>query len=238
MAFLLAHHSDAAVIQWASRSTISGNASLGSPSSVVYAYTFGDASVKPAVVNGVSFTAFPVPDLSTSTLTVGNVSLGLNAGNQFSSTGNGLGSSLPPFSNLTTEYQALLESGVSTVSSGGTLALTLRGLTVGRLYQLQFWTHNSNSFNLGSQTVYTPGLPGDLFRLDDNTIDASGGTGEAGVGYFIADTSLQVVSLQSSMPEFHSPRLNALVLRTIPEPSSSFLLVSAAVLSMRRGRAA
>ena len=117
--------SHAAVINWGAPQNITGDSDVSLADSLVRAFNLGDSSiVASTTVNGVTFDPFGIPSLAPS-VTIGNFTLANANGLR------GLATNVPvpPFSSLSASYQSLLRSYGNT---GGSMTLTMFGLTVGR----------------------------------------------------------------------------------------------------------
>jgi hypothetical protein len=242
----------AASILWGTPTFITADTDVSTTGSLLYAYNFGaaagtsagtglrggstsvePASVPTATVNGVTFAPFAVPHLTSATVTVGSVSLDVNLTNQFYTTNDLTGSISPPFANLTTAYKGLLQSGVATLQTNGTLTLTLGGLTNGQSYLVEFWTSNARNL-LTFQTAGTTYTAGNAVTLDDSNTNGTGGVGQWVTGSFTANAATEVLTLQSSTPASDYPVINGFQVRPVPEPSSTLLLLSGAAPCLRR----
>lgn len=144
---------------------------------------------------------------------------------------NGYGSANPPFSGLSSSYQALLGSGNYT-NDNGLMTLRISNLTIGNTYQFQWW--DSDSRNSYPQLINA--TAGNTVQLDGNTSNAEGGIGQYVIGTFVADATTQDIDFQGEPGS--GTMQNAYQLRnvTVPEPSISslFILGSAALLLTRR----
>jgi hypothetical protein len=116
-------------------------------------------------------------------------------------------------------------------------AVTLSGLTVGQEYELQVWVADyrqfpPNTYNR-SQTLTAGNTSGSLTYLQTNGSGISLGavSGSYIIGTFTADTSTQSITLDANS----STQLNAMQLRTIPEPSAA-LLGGLGLLALARRR--
>jgi len=221
------HPLQAASVIWGTPQGISSDTDVSEFGLLLYAYTFGSEGVPATSVNGVTFQSFGVPDGSSSTMVIDDVSLAISENNSFF-TNNDAGYDSGAFAALPSDYQELLMSGISTSEASGVITLTLGGLTSGQIYAVQFWSNDSSGGLAGvdSESVYTAG---NAVELDDNTMDANGGVGQWVIGAFTADSVTQVFTIQSS-PTTTFPALNAFQLRAIPEPTCGALLGLGAVV--------
>jgi hypothetical protein len=221
----------AASIQWDTPQVIQVQSDVSLDGTLLYAYALGSIGVPSTTFNGVTFAPFEVANNST-LVTVDSVSLSVSAGGRITSTNGGTGSNSAPFSFLLSDYQQLLESGISTKSSDDTLFLSLGGLTIGQTYLVEFWSNDSKNFTLlnqtgstiTSETVYTAE---NAVTVDNNVLNAKDGVGQWVTATFTADASSQLVSVDSSTPSGNDfSVVNAFELREIPEPSAVFLLLT------------
>ncbi len=232
LALLPAVRSDAAMIAWDTPTLITADANVSTTGSLLYAYTFGATGVASATVNGVTFAPFEVSNNGSSPETVGSTTL--SAGFTFFSTNTGLGAATGAFAALSSAYQGLLKSGVS-LFGGDQFNLSLGGLTSGVTYIVQIWANESTEFknDLPSNGV-TQVVPGNFTLLDINNTNATGGVGQWVTGTFIADSTDQYVAISGSA----APDLNAVMVRSVPEPSTYAMLLGgvAGLFFLRRRR--
>ena len=207
----------AANITWGSQQQITGNNDVSMNGVLIGAFNVGDTGVPSTTVNGVVFQSFAAPG---GTGMSGNFTMTPGGGGVFNSNTAG-GSTMPPFSNLSPEYQTLLSSYVTPVFSPVTL--TISGLMIGTQYQFQFWS-NLSSQRFGYQITATGGS--NSITLSCNTGGAEGGLGQFVSGFFTADATNQNISF---LGDGDGGFLNAFQLRQIPEPKTSLLLVAALV---------
>ncbi len=185
---------------------------------------FGDTTV-----NGVPFNAFTVTT-GMGSASQGNATLVPTVGNLVA--GNVEGSPVAPFGALTVPYQSLLNSLVGTVSSPGSMNLTLNGLTPGGLYEFEWWYNQSS---IGTAATDQTALAGNSRTLDGNTTNAAGGTGQFAIGTFLATDPSQTINFSSA----GNAALNAFQLRVlsapIPEPGTALFGVAlGGVVFLRR----
>lgn len=228
-------HSNAASILWNTPQPIVADTDVSTAGTLLYAFTFGHTGVPSTTVNGVSFASFATPNGGTSAVTVGSVTLTLQAGNYFRSTLTETGSASSPFFNLSGAYRSLLQSAVSDGIDPSSNTLTLGGLTNGTIYQVQLWVNESASFtnNLSVNTKTTL-TAGNSVTLDSNIPDTTGGVGQWVSGTFTADTANQNIGFTGANPAGASPILNGFQVRVVPEPSSAALLLCGAALCLQR----
>jgi hypothetical protein len=165
----------AATIIWSSPTNITGDSNVVTAGSLVGAFNLGTAGVPSTTVNGVTFAPFAVPnDLGTSTVTVGNFSIGFRGGRFADNTA--FGSSSGAFASLSSSYQTLLRSGVddSSFNASPRITLTMSGLTIGVVYSFQWWANDSARALDDGATTATSGTS---VVVDWNTTNTAGGGG-------------------------------------------------------------
>jgi len=207
----------AANINWGSPQQITGNNDVSTNGILIGAFNVGDTGVLSTPVNGVIFQSFAAPGGNGMS---GNFTMTPGGNGVFNSNTAG-GSTMPPFSNLSPEYQTLLSSYVTPLFSPVTL--TISGLMIGSLYEFQFWS-NLSSQTSGYQIKATGG--NNSITLSCNTGGAEGGLGQFVRGTFAADATNQNISF---LGDGDGGFLNAFQLRLIPEPNTTVLLVVALV---------
>ena len=200
----LAH---AANIIWGSPFTITGDSNVSTTGNLIGAFNVGDTGVPGTTVNGVIFQPFAAPGGNGMS---GNFTMTPGGNGIFNSNTAG-GSNMPPFSNLSPQYQTLLSSYVTPLFSPVTL--TISGLMVGGQYQFQFWS-NLSSQMFGYQITATGG--NNSVTLISNTSGSVGGVGQFVTGSFIADATTQSISF---LGDGDGGFLNAFQLRQVPEPA-------------------
>lgn len=212
----------AASITWSSEN-ITGDSDVSTNGSLVGAYNVGNTGVSSASVNGVNFQSFAVPNNSNGG-TVGNFTIA--SANQLFSDNTSHGSSMAPFSSLSSGYQTMLGSATASIFSSG-FSLTMTGLTIGMQYQFQWWANNSSD-----QFSYpTTATAGNSVELDSNADHAQGGLGQFALGTFTADSTTEVINFTISEVGF----LNAFQLRElqgsvgVPESGATFSLLALAL---------
>ena len=207
---------DAAAIVWGPATTISGDTDVSTLGTLDRAFRFGASGLSSVTVNGVTFSPFVVP---TNPTTVGNTTLAssgsLGANNDVFASGS------PPFSSLSVSYRELLDSSVN--GNGiDTVSLTLNGLTIGLVYQFQWWVDDSRAAVPDRQTISTAT---NSVSLDHNVQNAEGGVGQFAIGTFTANATSQVITFTGTATGGSAaPQINAFQLRVIPEPSTIALL--------------
>ena len=226
----------AAVISWsgATGTPVSGDADVSTSGTLKYAYNFGAPGVASTTVNGVTFTAFSIPDTYltwVSTVTVGSVKLTEQPGTLWSF--NTHGASSGNFTSLSTGYKALLSSGAS-ASYAATITVELSGLTSGKSYLLQWWASN---------TAQIQGDSGENFNSvtatsgsNTTTLSAQTALGQFITGTFTANAPTQTFALDApgGIP-LNSPLINALQLRDItptgvPDTASTLPIVGLSLI--------
>lgn len=125
------------VITWdAAPTNIAGDSDVSTSGTLVAAYNIGDPSVLATTINGVTFAAFPIANGINSTANGSLKVEGFSGTNPMTSTSL-LGSANTPFSNLSSNYRAMLSTGVEENSNTiHILDVRLLGLTVGNPYTL------------------------------------------------------------------------------------------------------
>lgn len=211
---------------WGPAMTISGDSDVSTLGTLVAAF---DMNGTGATVNGVTFAPFAVVT-STQSASNGNFTFG---GPNLLVAQSGLGSSSAPFSNLSAGYRTILSTAISSNSSSA-LFFSISGLTVGRVYQFEFWT-NASSHVDGGNGFATTASSGFTVNLDDNTTDAQGGLGQFAIGTFTANSTVQQISFAGTSGT-QVPTINAFELRAIPEPATIGLLAAGlSLLGIARG---
>ena len=206
-------------IVWGSPQTVSGDSDVDTTGSLVYAFTFGGTSAPPSTtVNGVTFSPFTIPSGIITSATVGNVTISESPGTLFGS--NSFGSASAPFSGLSSSYQSLLGTGAY-ADVPATITVTLKGLTSGQQYRLQWWTNDAalQSPIYGGSFTNTTATAVNSVTLDANTTNAVGGLGQFAIGTFTASGTSQPFTLAETSGG-SNPLINALQLRAVPEPST------------------
>ena len=213
----------AAPIIWSAAQTVSADADVSLAGDLVCAYTIGEEGVPFTIVNGVRFEPFEFP-IGGTNATVGSVTFTESPGVLDASLG--LGSTAPPFVNLSPAYQVLLYSG-GFASNANVITATLGDLTPGQQYLLQVWTSNASLFTPGVGTLQQTTLAAtNQVTLDANTSDLDGGLGQFVVGRFTADAVTQEFTLAGANVPTNLPLINALQVRAVPEPSTSCMILA------------
>ena len=224
----------AAVITWQTPTVILGDSDVSTTGTLNRAYNLTTSpydpvygtppASNPTVVNGVSFEGWVVgyydkPDTTRTTVpSIANTS--------------GNGSPSAPFSNLSSGYQALLDT---SCYATGNITFTLQNLTSGQDYLFQGWVNDSRG-SYYSRTEYLSGggANSDTFHIESSS--TAGSLGYYVIGTFLADSTNQAITVQGV--NLNIAQLNAFQLRAIPEPATwallAFSLTSVMVLRRRR----
>lgn len=210
----------AATVIWGPPQQISGDSDVSTNGSLIGAFNIGDTGVPSTTVNGVVFGGFPAPGGNGSS---GNFTMTPGGNGIFTSNTAG-GSTMPPFSNLSPQYQTLLSSYVTPLFSPVTL--TMSGLMIGQEYQFQFWSNNSSQ-QFGYQITATGG--GSSITLSSNTKGMEGGRGQHVLGNFVADAATQDISF---LGDGDGGFLNGFQLRAVPEPQTGILLAMSVLVGL------
>ena len=211
-------------ITWGAPTTISGDSDVSTDGTLVAAFNMNGPAV---TVNGVTFASFMFTTNTTSA-TNGNFT--------FTETSHilavsGLGSGSTPFSNLSSSYQTLLSTALTT-DENNTLTLNISGLTIGQQYEFEFFLNGSNT--AGNDNLRTIASAGNSVTLDDNTTNAVGGVGQYVIGTFTAAASNEFITFNGT-DTTQAPTVNAFELRSVPEPTTmSILIFGGALLGFAR----
>jgi len=225
------------LINWDAPVAITGDSDVSTLGTLVGAGNLADADS--ISINGISFSGISFTNGST-TVTSGIFEFSvaadglLGVDDTFTSAGN-------PFSNLSTEYQDLLDSGMFTwapPNDPAPITLKIGSLSVGQMYQFQWWVNDPRGTGDFDRT--TTATAGNGVSLEHNLGNAEGGVGQYVIGTFTADATTQQIIFQGAGtgPNVGSTQINAFQLRAIPEPTSAALLVvvSMHVFCLRRRR--
>ena len=213
-----------ATISWGAPTTISGDSDVSTDGTLVGAFNMNGPT---ATVNGVTFASFMfttnTPSASDGNFTFTESSHVLAA--------TGLGSGSPPFSNLSSSYQTLLSTALTT-DDNNTLTLNISGLTIGQQYEFEFFLNGSNT--AGTDNFRTIASAGNSVSLDDNTTNAVGGVGQFVIGTFTAASSNELITFNGT-DSTQAPTINAFELRAVPEPATmSIFIFGSALLGISR----
>lgn len=186
-----------------------------------YAYNWSNMT---QTVNGVAFAGTNATGDVGSDLTWGT--LGTPAWyDGFTSTEN-------PFAGLPAAYQGMLAGAVYVWPDNTAGTVTLKGLTSGHEYVMQFWVEDARGYTSGlKETITSTG--GNSQSLDFNSTDLSGGVGQYVIGRFTADAATQAFAIIGDTGTPTS--MNAIQLReVVPEPGTLVLLACGFVSLLRR----
>lgn len=209
----------AADINWGTPQQITGDSDVSTNGALIGAFNVGDTGVPSTTVNGVTFQSFPAPGGNGSS---GNFTMTGGGGVFQSNTGGG--STMPPFSNLSPQYQTLLSSYV--IPLFGPATLTISGLMVGGSYEFQFWSNNSSDM-FSYQITATGGS--NSVSLASNGKSMEGGRGQFVLGSFAADATTQSISF---IGDGDGGFLNGVQLRAVPEPATGGLLLMSVLMGL------
>ena len=213
---------EGSVINWGTPAAISGETDVRTNGSLVAAFNMNGNAVS---VNGVPFASWTFPFMATTT-TMGNFTITESPGHLLAYSN--LGSASSPFAGLTSNYQTLLSSAVSS-DDNNAITLTINGLTLGQQYEFQWWLNASQYNGTGSGFRTTAAAPLSV-SLDDNTSNAIGGVGQTVVGTFTAGDVFETITFTGT-DGTQAPTINAFQLRAVPEPSSLGLLALGALFA-------
>jgi hypothetical protein len=180
-------------ISWNAAADIEGDSDISTAGTAVFGYDWSGSSV---TVNGVSFTPVGM-----------SVSLtGFDAGVVAFVSGTG-----PQADALDTSYVNLI-NGATYVDSTAPCTVTLQGLTVGNLYQVQIWVDDSRSCCPGKIEALSDSY-GHSVLLSLNASGNAGGLGQYAIGTFAADATTEVINMQGAEP--YAGSINAIQLRLL-----------------------
>ena len=225
---IAANDLSAADITWGTPTNVAGVSDVSSLGTLFEAVNTGSDSnsvPRTTTVNGVPFTGWAINGAGANLSPGGHFSFTAAAG-YFHASFNGFGLGAAPFSNLAASYQDLLGWGNFPVSQTnpndftGALTLTISGLTVGGVYQFQWWTNDARPFATG--TVMATGGAFSI-ALSPNTSNTAGGLGQFGIGTFTADATSQLITFATTG---NATLINGFQLRVIPEPSNVAFVVA------------
>jgi hypothetical protein len=214
----------AATIFWNGAQNITDDSDVSTFGSLVDAFNLGASGVPDATVNGVTFTAFVFPTAFdfNSTVSSGNYNFTETGPGELTSYNN-LGTVSGAYFGLSPGYQILAGSGGGSTFLDS-LQLTISGLTIGQLYQFQWWNNDSSlATSPSGLTLNTIGTADNSVSLLDNTSATSGDVGQYAIGTFIADDVTQTINFDGNGADPSDPLVNAFQLREAPEPSTWLL---------------
>ncbi|PZR72456.1 MAG: hypothetical protein DLM73_13150 [Chthoniobacterales bacterium] len=201
----------AATVTWGAATTISGDNDVSNAGTLIGAFNVGDGIASTTTINSVPFQPFNVPNGTTAPVSSGNFTLACVGGDSLSSDSSTSNSN--PYASLSSSYRTLL----STYTIRGIaqpMTLTMTGLTVGRNYQFQFWSHVS--FNpQGAASIKTTATTGNSVTVEA-IAGVDGGVGQFATGTFVADTTSQVITFN---PGPDNPLINGFQLRQVETAS-------------------
>lgn len=218
----------AANILWGPALGISGDSDVRTDGALVAAINVGGNQT---TINGVTFETFL---LGAASNTLGDVTLSVTSGTMQPRAS---GSASNPFAALSMSYQQLLASSNNNTSAAAMVTtVAINGLTAGQTYLVQIWNNDSADFNPPGFTFQSQLDPGARV-LDPNVSTLEGGLGEYAVGTFVADASIQEITVTESEV---GGRLNGLQLRAIapiadstaPTASTSALILLSVGLAL------
>ena len=185
-------------ITWGTNVTISADSDVFTDGTLLYAYDWANTN---ATVNGVAFTG-------TSSASAGNVGIS-GIGNNYG----GFTSGSTPFANLSSAYRSILIGSEYAPNTNLVATVTLKGLTVGRVYAVQIWV--SDPRGNGGEVGRTETATGaNQVALGYNIPPGPGGLGQYSIGVFTATTTNQTFTLLSNGSS-GSTQLNALLVSDV-----------------------
>ncbi len=209
-------------ITWGTPTQISSVNDVSTTGTLIGAFNVGDQGVPRTVVNGVNFQSFGTTNGNGSSGNFTSVGSG-----SISQTNTGHGSASAPFSNLSPEYRALLQS--AAIPDNGPMMLAISGLILGMQYQFQWWANDS--MNTNGRTTATAGNSVSL--RNNATGPGDGGLGQWVIGTFTADAATQNITFRGD-GDFAS--VNGFQLRQlapaapgVPDSGSTLALLGLAV---------
>lgn len=179
---------DAATITWGPPTPISGDSDVSTVGTLLSAHNIAGSTV---VINGVTFPATGFGNISAHfTLTSAGALHGVD---------DPYGSTEPPFTDLSTDYKNLLDSGGFTHTPPNPpppMTLLIKNLTIGERYEFQWWVNDSR--DTGDFDRTTTATSGSSVSLEHNFANAVGGIGQFALGTFVADAATQTIVLQGA----------------------------------------
>jgi hypothetical protein len=185
-------------ITWGTNFVISADSDVFTDGTLLYAYDWANVS---ATVNGLAFTG----------------TTGVNGGTDVSIGGlgssyTGFSSGSPPFSNLSATYQSILKGG-QYANGNVTATITLKNLTIGRVYAVQVWVSDPRA-NGGEAGRTENAIGTNQVTLAYNVPPSPGGVGEYSIGVFTATATSQAFTLLANGSSA-STQLNALLVSDV-----------------------
>lgn len=209
----------AATITWgAATRIVNDDTQVTTVGSLDYAYSFSGSDVS---LNGVTFkNSNSASDFAGE----GNITT-----TTLDSTASAFGgtTTLTPFNDLSASYQSLITGAAWIDKGSGNPVVTLNNLTIGKDYTLQIWIsdyrnlaeNRSATLSSGANSVSLD-YNGNPFGAGSNT-DSNGGVGQFTIATFTANSLTQTFQMGG---DALVPQMNAIQLRSIPEPSATLLL--------------
>ena len=101
--------------------------------------------------------------------------------------------------------------------------MLIKNLTVGQVYEFQWWVNDSRTAGGGRTTTATSGTS---VILNHNLLGIDGGVGQFAVGTFLADATTQSVVFQGAGTGTDDgvSQISGFQLRLVPEPAGLALL--------------
>lgn len=223
----------AATITWNVAQNVTGDTNVSLNGTSVGAVNLDGPA---ATVNGVNFQPL---DIGSGSATVGSFTVNGFFFNQFNPSFS-TGSAATPFASLGAGYQSLLSTAAAV---GGTMTLSIEGLTVGQSYEFQAWVNDSRNQIPPGFTFSVDVAAGNMVTLDPNPSLGDGGLGQYAIGTFVADTASQIITFTNDevavINAFQLRQLGTTTPISVPEPATATLgLLSVAALMLRRRRMA
>ncbi|MGJ8645112.1 MAG: hypothetical protein ACSHX9_17050 [Luteolibacter sp.] len=222
-AFIASASSASAAITWLTPVSITGNVSdISTEGTDKYAYAINNSDT---TVNGVVFSASGTNN-SAQNFGMGNVTATTLTGY---TAGAYTGGAAEPWNSVDASYKQLLQGGIFT-GSGAQQTITLGNLTDGLTYQVQVWFNDSRSGRDNRENTLNG--TNDV-TVDYTPVNTAGGLGQYVIGTFVASGTTEALLMTSSPG---TPQLNAIQVRTIPEPSVCLLGGLGILVMLRRKR--
>jgi fibronectin-binding autotransporter adhesin len=202
----------AAVINWGTPVSITGDTDVSATGSALYAYAGGIASGT-LTLNGVTFSA------GTSATTWGNVSF-TSGFNTLNATAFTVGAA--PFNTLSTTYSNILCGATyNSATTAGTVTLT--GLTVNEAYAVQVWINDPRSAGVSRYSIVSNTVAGTSgAQVLYNAGSSLGSPGQYVIGTFVATaTTNQFVLIPGGTGP--SAQINAICVRDLGGPNKVWL---------------